>query len=100
MEHAFNTNVAVQFDVNIAIILHQFAKSHAFSPRTSNQSVWIEIVSEYLHDLFGFWPSKKINSLVNKLIKLELLERKPNTLCWYALATNALAFYPSLQRKF
>ena len=95
MEHAFNTNVAVQFDVNIAIILHHFAKSHAFSTRT----VWLEITSEYLEDLFGFWPPKKIKSLVNKLIKLELLERKPNTLCWYALTSNAFAFYPSLQRK-
>jgi hypothetical protein len=95
MEHAFNTNIAAKYDVNIAVLLHFFKCASDFNTPRSN---WVEITPEYLDSSLYFWPTKKISLLINELIKLNLLERQKNTLCMYSLTTSALALYQIQER--
>jgi hypothetical protein len=93
MEHAFNTNFAAQYDLNITVLLHNF-KCHSDNlqkERTVTQ--WIEKTVNTLGLCFHYWSQTKIQVLVNKLIKLNLLQRKKGHLNLYALTPMAFSFY-------
>lgn len=89
-KHYFNENVAVKYGIELAIFLHYLKY---YSQEKQTPPSWIHMPLSYLCGIFTYWSSKKIKALINKLIKLNLLERKEGELDFYALTPLAHSCY-------
>jgi hypothetical protein len=109
MEHAFNTNVAKEYDVDIAIILNNF-KFWTISNLANNRHIhdglcWTFNSIPALCTIFPYWTRHQIEHLLNKCKKLGLLvsgnynSHKYDRTRWYALTGIAYQLYPELQQE-
>ena len=99
MERAFNTNVAVQYDVNIAVLL-QYFKYYTGKPQNNPEHIhddlfWIRSTIQEINELFIYWSRKQIQNIINKAVKSGLLvkgnynKNKHDRTIWYALTPKA-----------
>lgn len=109
MDHAFNTNIAKLYDVNIAILLHNF-KFWTFNNLANKRNMydglcWSYDTLEALMDIFPYWTRRQIETVINKAVKAELLRKgnynqtKYDRTVWYALTPKGYAFYPELLKE-
>src|SRR5690349_5519487 len=69
MEHAFNTNIAAQYDVNIAILLHNF-KFWTFNNLANKRNIydglcWSYDTLEALGETFPYWSRRQLERVIN-----------------------------------
>lgn len=109
MDHAFNTNIAAEYDVNIAILLQNF-KFWTFNNLANNRHIydglcWSYDTLEALADLFPYWSRRQIERIINNAFDAGLLQKgnynqtKYDRTVWYALTPLAYSFYPELLKE-
>src|SRR5579871_5704352 len=106
MEHSFNTNVAKEYDVDIAILLNNF-KHWTIVNLANNRNIhdglcWTFNTIPAFCKIFSYWTRHQIEYLLNKAKKLGLIvsgnynnHRYDRTL-WYALTAKAYKLFPEL----
>ena len=107
MEHAFNTNIAKEFDVNIAILLQNFKfwtlRNLANKKHIHDGLCWTYNSIQALCKIFPYWTRHQIEHLISKCKKLDLIvagnynSHKYDRTAWYALTPKAYALFPELQ---
>lgn len=106
MDHAFNTNIATQYDVNISVLLHNF-KFWTFNNLANKRNIydglcWSYDTLEALVDIFPYWSKRQLERVINNAVESGLLKKgnynqtKYDRTVWYALTPQAYAFYPEL----
>lgn len=109
MDHAFNTNIAAQYDVNIAILLHNF-KFWTFTNLANKRNIydglcWSYDTLEALGDIFPYWTRRQLERVINNAVEAKLLQKgnynqtKYDRTVWYALTPKAYAYYSELLRE-
>ena len=108
MEHAFNTNVAKEYDVDIAILLNNFKfwtlvnlanKRHIY-----DGLCWTFNSIPAFCEIFPYWTRHQIEHLLKKVMKLGLLvsgnynSHKYDRTRWYALTAKAYQLFPEIQQ--
>ena len=88
MEHAFNTNIAAKYNINIAVLLHYFKYSH---DNPQGDVDWLEMSLGAFQDIFPYWSSKEIQLTIEQAINLHLLKRTDGNR--YSLTPLALSCY-------
>ena len=109
MEHAFNTNVAKEYDVDIAILLNNF-KFWTINNLANDRHIhdglcWTFNSIPALCIIFPYWTRHQIEHLLNKCKKLGLIvsgnynNHKYDRTRWYALTGKAYKLYEELQQE-
>ena len=109
MEHAFNTNVAKEYDVDIATILNNFKfwtiANLADKRHIHDGLCWTFNSIPAFCAIFPYWTRHQIEHLLNKCKKLGLIvsgnynNHKYDRTRWYALTGKAYQLYPELQQE-
>jgi hypothetical protein len=109
MEHAFNTNIAKQFDVDIAILLNNFKFwtliNIANKRHIHDGLCWTFNSIPALCDIFPYWTRHQIEHLLKKVISLGLIisgnynGHKYDRTKWYALTAKSYQLFPELQQE-
>lgn len=109
MEHAFNTNIAAEYDVNIAILIQHFKYwtfNNLANKRNLHQGLcWTYDTVEAFGETFHYWTRHQIEHLLKKAEAHELIvcgnhnQTKYDRTKWYALTPKAYKLYDELQRE-
>lgn len=107
MEHAFNTNIAAQYDVNIAVLLHNFkfwTLNNLANKRNIHEGLcWTYDTVQAFCEIFHYWTRHQIEHLLKKaeghglIVSGNLNQHKYDRTKWYALTPAAYKFYEELQ---
>jgi len=109
MEHAFNTNVAKEFDVYTAILLNNF-RFWTLTNLANNNNIhdglcWTYNTVQAFGDIFPYWTRHQLEHLLTKCEKAGLIvsdnynSHKYDRKKWYALTAKAYKFFPELQQE-
>lgn len=109
MEHAFNTNVAKEYDVDIAILLNNFKFwtliNLANKRHIHDGLCWTFNSIPAFCEIFPYWTRHQIEHLLRKVMKLGLIVssnyngHKYDRTRWYALTAKAYQLFPELQQE-
>jgi len=107
MDHNFNVQIAVDFDLETAVFLNNMAfwTNHnvANNKHYLDGHYWTYNSIPAFSVLFPYWSTKQVERLLNKLTKSGLLLKgnynlkKYDKTCWYALTNSALCYFPALK---
>ena len=107
MEHAFNTNIAAQYDVNIALLVQHFKHwtvlNLANKRNIHDGLCWSYDSVQAYCEIFHYWTRHQIEHLLKKAEAKGLIvsgnynEHKYDRTKWYALTPLAYKFYEELQ---
>ena len=108
MINHFNSNVAVQFNLNIAIFIQQLSQ-WTFNNLANKRNLhdgfcWSYNTLEAYEIIFPWWNRRQLETLISNLVKEGLIvkgnynKHKYDRTCWYALTYKAMEFYPELIR--
>lgn len=109
MEHSFNTNVAKEFDIDIAVLLHNF-KFWTLTNLANKKNIhdglcWTYNSVPAFCLIFPYWTRHQIEHLIAKCKRLGLIaagnynKHKYDRTKWYALTAKAYRLYPELQEE-
>jgi hypothetical protein len=109
MEHSFNTNVAKEFDLDIATLLHNF-KFWTLTNLANKKNIhdglcWTYNSVPAFCLIFPYWTRHQIEHLIAKCKRLGLIvagnynKHKYDRTKWYALTAKAYRLYPELQEE-
>jgi len=106
MEYSFNTNIAKQFDVDIAIFLNNIKfwtlRNLANDKHIHDGLCWSYNTIPGFCKMFDFWSRHQIEHLIRKMKQLGLIatgnynQSKYDRTCWYALTLKGLSLFPEL----
>jgi hypothetical protein len=107
MEHAFNTNIAAEYDVNIALLIQHF-KHWTFNNLANKRNLheglcWTYNTVQAFCEIFHYWTRHQIEHLLKKAEAQELIvsgnhnQNKYDRTKWYALTPKVYHFYEELQ---
>lgn len=107
MEHAFNTNIAAQYDVNIALLIQHFKHwtlNNLANKRHIHEGLcWTYNTVQAFCEIFHYWTRHQIEHLLKKAEAQELIvsgnhnQNKYDRTKWYALTPKVYHFYEELQ---
>lgn len=99
MEHAFNTNIAIQYDVNISIFIQHFkhwALLNLCNKQKNHEGLCTtRITIKELCEIFPYWTVNQIQRLLNKteshglIVSDNFNKNKYDQIKWYALFAKA-----------
>lgn len=106
MEYSFNTNIATQYDVDIAIFLNNLKfwtlRNLANNKHIHDGLCWSYNTIPGFCDMFKFWSRHQIEHLIRKMKTAGLIatgnynSSKYDRTCWYALTLKGLSLFPEL----
>lgn len=106
MNHAFNVEVATQYDVDTALFVshlkHWTFKNLANKKHIHDGLCWSYDTLEALRDMFPYWSKKQLERVINNCVKRGLVVKGNynaityDRTCWYALTAQAYWFFPEL----
>lgn len=107
MEHAFNVNIAVENDVNLALLIHHF-KYWTFNNLANKRNIheglcWTYNTIQAFCETFPYWTRHQIEHLIKKAESQGLIvcgnynQNKYDRTKWYALTPKSYHFYEELQ---
>lgn len=109
MEHAFNTNIAKEYDLDIATILNNFKfwtlVNLANKRHIHDGLCWTFNSIPAFCEIFPYWTRHQIEHLLKKIMKLGLVvsgnynSHKYDRTRWYALTAKAYQLFPELQQE-
>jgi hypothetical protein len=109
MEHAFNTNVAAKYDLNIATLLQNFrfwTRDNLANKRNINEGLcWTYNTVQAFCEIFHYWTRHQIEHLLKKAEAQGLIVsgnyncNKYDRTKWYALTPEAYQFFDDLQSE-
>lgn len=107
MEHAFNTNIAAEYDVNIALLIQHFKHwtlNNLANKRNLNEGLcWTYNSVQAFCEIFHYWTRHQVEHLLKKAEAQELIvsgnhnQNKYDRTKWYALTPKVYHFYEELQ---
>lgn len=107
MEHAFNTNIATKYDVNIALLIQHFKHwtlNNLANKRNLHEGLcWTYNTVQAFCEIFHYWTRHQIEHLLKKAEAQELIvsgnhnQNKYDRTKWYALTPKVYHFYEELQ---
>ncbi|HEX4045432.1 MAG TPA: hypothetical protein VHZ76_07200 [Gammaproteobacteria bacterium] len=106
MINNFNSNIAVEFGVDIAIFLQQLAQwsflNLANKRNIHDGHVWSYNTLEAYTDIFPYWSKRQLERIIKSSIVHGLVKKgnynksKYDRTCWYALSVKGLNYFPEL----
>ena len=106
MEYSFNTNIAKEFDVDIAIFLNNMKfwtlRNLSNGKHIHDGLCWSYNTIPGFCNMFKFWSRHQIEHLIRKMKQLGLIttanynHSKYDRTCWYALTLKGLSLFPEL----
>lgn len=109
MINSFNTNIAVQYGVNISIFCQQLAQwtfLNLANRRNIHEGLcWSYNTLDAYTEIFPFWSRRQLELIINHAVKAGLIKKgnfnqhKYDRTIWYALTIEGLKFYPELTEK-
>lgn len=109
MEHAFNTNIAKEYDLDIATILNNFKfwtlVNLANKRHIHDGLCWTFNSIPAFCEIFPYWTRHQIEHLLKEIMKLGLVvsgnynSHKYDRTRWYALTAKAYQLFPELQQE-
>ena len=109
MINSFNTNVAKEFGVNIAIFI-QHLSQWSFKNLANNRHIhdglcWSYDTLNALCDTFPYFSLRQIRTIIDNAVDLNLIKKCNynkagyDRTMWYALTPDAMKFYPELMQE-
>lgn len=109
MEHAFNTNVAKEYDVYIAILLNNL-KFWTLTNLANKNNIhdglcWTYNTVQAFGDIFPYWTRHQLEHLLSKCEKLGLIvssnynSHKYDRKKWYAMTAKTYKLFPELAQE-
>lgn len=106
MEHAFNVNIAKEYDIDTALFL-QHLKFWTFRNLANKKHIhdglcWTYSTQEALSDIFPYWTRRQIQRVINNCINKELIikgnynKSSYDRTNWYALTNKCYWLFPEL----
>ncbi len=109
MEHAFNTNVAAKYDLNIATLLQNFrfwTRDNLANKRNLHEGLcWTFNTVQAYCEIFHYWTRHQIEHLLKKaeaqglIVSGNFNATKYDRTKWYALTPEAYQFFEDLQSE-
>lgn len=109
MEHSFNTNIATEYDLDIATLLNNFKfwtlVNLANKRHLHDGLCWTFNSIPAFCTIFPYWTRHQIEHLLNKCKKLGLIvsgnynNHRYDRTRWYALTAKAYQLFPELQKE-
>ncbi len=106
MINHFNSNIAVQYNINAAIFIQQLAqwtfRNLANKHHIYDGLCWSFNTLEGYEQIFPYWNRRQLETIISNLVKEGLVQKgnynshKYDRTCWYALSYKAMAFFPEL----
>lgn len=106
MDHAFNVELAKQYDTDTAIFLahlkHWAFKNLANKKHIHDGLVWSYDTLEAMADIFPYWSKRQLERVINNCVKCGLVVKgnynatNYDRTCWYALTYKSYSFFPEL----
>lgn len=106
MEHAFNTNIAIDFDVDTALFIqhlkHWTFKNLANKSNIHDGHCWSYDTLEALGIQFPYWSKRQIERIINNSVKSGLVikgnynQTAYDRTVWYAITPHVYGYYPEL----
>lgn len=107
MNHHLNTNIAVDYDVNIALFLDS-VKFWTFNNLANKRNVhdgfcWTYNTLEAFQVTFPFWTKRQLETIISNAVKAGLImkgnynKNRYDRTCWYALTYKAYDYFPELK---
>ncbi len=108
MTHHFNTNIAVDYDVNVSIFI-DYLKFWTFNNLANKHHIydgfcWTYNTHEAFLKIFPFWTRKQLENIIKKAVAAGLVlkdnynKNRYDRTCWYALSYKAYAYYEDLRQ--
>jgi hypothetical protein len=105
----FNTTVAVDYDVNIAIFIQKLSE-WTFRNLANNHHVydghcWSYNTLEAYSEIFPFWSRRQLERVIDNAVNHGLVlkdnynKSKYDRTCWYALTYKGMDYYPELLKE-
>jgi hypothetical protein len=106
MINSFNTNIAVQYGVNISIFCQELAQ-WTFNNLANRKNIhdglcWSFNTYEAYSEIFPYWSKSQLETVFKASINAGLVKKGNynkngyDRTCWYALTYEGLKFYPEL----
>lgn len=106
MINHFNSNIAVQYNINAAIFIQQLSQWTFLNLANKNNIhdglCWSYNTLEAYGDIFPYWTRRQLETVINTVVKEGLIQKgnynkhKYDRTCWYALTHKGLSFFPEL----
>ena len=107
MNHHLNTNIAVDYDVNIALFLDS-VKFWTFNNLANKRNVhdgfcWTYNTLEAFQITFPFWTKRQLETIISNAVNAGLImkgnynKNRYDRTCWYALTYKAYDYFPELK---
>lgn len=107
MNHHLNTNIAVDYDVNIALFIDS-VKFWTFNNLANKRNIydgfcWTYNTLEAFQATFPFWTKRQLETIINNAVEAGLLmkgnynKNRYDRTCWYALTYKAYDYFPELK---
>ena len=109
MEHAFNTSVAKEYCVDIAILLNNF-KNWTIDNLANNINIrdglcWTRNTLDAFQVTFQFWTRRQLETIISNAVKAGLIKKgnynknRYDRTCWYALTYKSYDYFTELRKK-
>jgi hypothetical protein len=103
MQHHFDTDIAKEFGVNVAIFLDNIAywtiKNIANQTHFHDDHYWTYNTVQAFTQLFPYWTTRQMRTIIDECLKKNLLiegnynQKKYDKTKWYALTNNGLKMF-------
>jgi len=108
MTHYVNTNIAIEYDVNVALFCEHL-KNWTFNNLANKRNVfdgfcWTYNTLEAFLIQFPFWTRRQLETVINRAVSTGLVlkdnynKNRYDRTCWYALSYKAYDYFPELKK--